>query len=60
MIWERHRNFYVLQVEEVRHMIEDQLNVEHRETPRLEETRDLFFKRLEEMLDKHLGAECPD
>ena len=49
--WERHLNSYVLQVEPARHMNKDQIIVEHSEAQHIQHIRDLFFKRLAELLD---------
>jgi hypothetical protein len=51
----QYRNAYALQVEPLRFMDKDEACFEHSEALHVEHIRDLFFTRLNELLEKHLS-----
>jgi hypothetical protein len=56
--WERWANSYVLQVEPTRHMTRDQVVVDYAEALHLQHSRDLFFRRVKELLERQLSEHC--
>lgn len=52
--WERHLNSYALQVEPARFMRKDEAIIEYREALRIQRVRDLFFIKVEELLERNL------
>lgn len=53
--WERCLNSYVLQVEPLRFKNQDQAKIEHAEALHIENTRDLFYIRINELLQVYLS-----
>ncbi len=52
--WNRSVNVYVLQVQPKRFMSEDSFDVEVAEAVEIEASRDAFYSRLDETMDRHL------
>ncbi|MBN2324480.1 MAG: hypothetical protein JXQ30_12150 [Spirochaetes bacterium] len=53
--WERQNNSYVLQVEPKRHRDKDSITIGYGEALRIQDTRDRFFLRLQELLGSVRG-----
>ena len=56
--WERWPNSYALQVEPTRFMTRDRAVVDHSEALHIQHSRDLFFGRVKELLERQQSEHC--